>query len=380
MIKKNSSIELRLYPNKEQKILLDKTFGCCRKVWNIALAECIKSYNETGLFKHNNYPSYFEEYPYLKEVEAQALNQSLQDLNKAFKNRFSKIAKHKTGFPKFKSKRAKQSYRTCQPRPNALKIKTVTIPKIGDIKFRGKHRVGEDWKIKSITISKSPTGKYHASLCYEYFIEEPYIELSIQNSIGLDYKSDGLYVDNQGNKPDYPKFYRIYEQKLTFEQRKLSHMKKGSSNYYKQKLKIAKIHEKIANCRKDFLHKLSYSLTNTYDYVFVEDLNMQNISQFLKLGKSTHDNGFGMFKSMLSYKLQDRGKVFHKIDKWFASSTICSNCGTKHKEIVSSLSIRKWTCPTCGYSHDRDINAAINIRKQGIKETVGTTGLACECL
>ena len=380
MIKKNSAIELRLYPNKEQKILLDKTFGCCRKVWNIALAECIKSYNETGLFKHNNYPSYFEEYPYLKEVEAQALNQSLQDLNKAFKNRFSKTSKHKTGFPKFKSKRAKQSYRTCQPRPNALKDKIVTIPKIGDIKFRGKPRVSEDWKLKSITISKSPTGKYHASLLYEFYVEEPHVELNIYNSIGLDYKSDGLYVDNQGNKPDYHKFFRLYESKLAFEQRKLSHMKKGSSNYYKQKLKIAKVHEKIANCRKDFLHKLSYSLANTYDYVFVEDLNMQSISQCLKLGKSTHDNGFGMFRSMLSYKLQDRRKVFHKIDKWYASSTICSNCGIKHKDIVSSLSIRKWTCPTCGCSHDRDINAAVNIRQQGIKETVGTTGLACECL
>ena len=151
-------------------------------------------------------------------------------------------------------------------------------------------------------------------------------------------------------------------------------MKRGSNNYYKQKLKVAKIHEKIANCRKDFLHKLSYSLANTYDYIFVEDLNMQTVSKFLHLGKSTSDNGFGMFRNMLSYKLQDRGKVFHKIDKWFASSTTCSNCSTKHKEIVNSLVIRKWTCPTCGYSHDRDVNAAINIRQQGIKELLGQQG------
>ena len=377
MVKKNSAVELRLYPNKEQKVLLDKTFGCCRKVWNLALAECINSYKETGLFKHNNYPSYFEEYPFLKEVEAQALNQSLQDLNRAFKNRFSKTSKHKTDFPKFKSKRARQSYRTCQPRHNTFKDKVVTIPKIGDIKYKGKPCIGDNWKLKSITISKSPTGKYHASLCYEYYVEEPHLELDIQNSIGLDYKSDGLYVDNQGYKHDYPKFFRLYESKLAYEQRKLSHMKKGSSNYYKQKLKVAKVHEKITNCRKDFLRKLSYNLANTYDYVFVEDLNMQNISQCLKLGKSTHDNSFGMFKSMLNYKLQDRGKVLHKIDKWYASSTTCSNCSAKHKGIVNSLSIRKWTCPTCGCIHDRDINAAINIRQQGIKETVGTTGLAC---
>ena len=380
MIKKNSAIELRLYPNKEQKILLNKTFGCTRKVWNLALAECINSYNEIGLFKHNNYSFYFEKYPYLKEVEAQALCQSLQDLNRAFKNRFSKTMKYNTGFPKFKSKRTRQSYRTCQPRPNALKNKIITIPKIGNIKFRSKPHVSEDWKLKSITVSKSATGKYHASLLYEFYIEEPHVELNIYNSIGLDYKSDGLYVDNQGNKPDYPKFFRLYESKLAFEQRKLSHMKRGSNNYYKQKLKVAKVHEKIANCRKDFLHKLSYSLANIYDYVFVEDLNMQDVSKFLHLGKSTNDNGFGMFKSMLNYKLQDRGKIFHKIDKWYASSTTCSNCGTKHKDIVNSLSIRKWTCPTCGYNHDRDINAATNIRQQGIKElTVGTAGLACLC-
>lgn len=238
----------------------------------------------------------------------------------------------------------------------------------------------KDSEIKHITISYY-SGKFYVSINVQY---EPQViskKLEVQNSIGLDYKSDGLYVDNQGNKPDYPKFFRLYESKLAFEQRKLSHMKRGSNNYNKQKLKVAKIHEKIANCRKDFLHKLSYSLANTYDYVFVEDLNMQSVSQFLKLGKSTYDNGFGMFKSMLNYKLQDRGKVFHKIDKWYASSTTCSNCDTKHKDIVNSLVVRKWTCPTCGCSHDRDINAAINIRQQGIKElTVGTTGLACECL
>lgn len=381
MIKKNSAVELRLYPNKEQKLLLDKTFGCCRKVWNIALNEAIKSYEKTGLFNHSGYSTYAKEFPFLKEVEAQALNQSLQDLNRAFRNRFSKTAKRKTGFPKFKSKRAKQSYRTCMPRPNALKTKVVTIPKIGDIRFRGKPRVSDNWKLKSITVSKSPTGKYHASLCYEYYVEELNVELDIQNSIGLDYKSNGLFVDNQGNKPDYPKFFRKYESKLAFEQRKLSNMKKGSSNYYKQKIKVVKIHEKIANCRKDFLHKLSYNLANSYDYIFVEDLNMQSMSQSLKLGKATTDNGFGMFRSMLNYKLQDRGKVFHIIDKWYASSTTCSNCDTKHKDIVNSLSIRKWTCPICRVTHNRDINAAINIRNCGIKEiTVGTTGLACVCL
>lgn len=374
MIKKNKAIELRLYPNKEQQVLLSKTFGCCRKVYNLALAESIESYKQNGKFEHSNYTTYREQFPFLGEVEAQALNQSLQNLKVAFKNRFSKTAKKQTGFPRFKSKHGKQSYRTCMPSPNALQDKYLKLPIIGKVRFRAKPRVQDNWKLKSITVSKSSTEKYHASLLYEFYVEEPHNELNIHNSIGLDYKSNGLFVDNQGNEPNYPKFYRIYEQKLAFEQQKLSHTKKGSNNYHKQKLKVAKVHEKIANCRKDFLHKLSYDFANKYDYVFVEDLNMQTISKFLHLGKSTNDNSFGMFRSMLSYKLQDRGKVFHKIDKWYASSTTCSNCGAKHKEIVNSLVVRKWTCPTCGYSHDRDINAAINIRKQGIKELLEQQG------
>lgn len=374
MIKKNIAIELRLYPNKEQQILLTKTFGCCRKVYNLALAESINSYNKIGKFEHSNYTTYREQFPFLAEVEAQALNQSLQNLKFAFKNRFSKTAKKQTRFPKFKSKHGKQSYRTCMPRPDALQDKYLKLPIIGKVRFRAKPRVNNDWKLKSITVSKSPTGKYHASLLYEFYIEESHVKLNIYNSVGLDYKSNGLFVDNQGNEPNYPKFYRMYEQKLAFEQRRLSHMKRGSNNYNKQKLKVAKVYEKITNRRKDFLHKLSYLYAETYDYVFVEDLNMQTVSKFFHLGKSTYDNGFGMFRGMLSYKLQDRGKVFHKIDKWYASSMTCSNCGTKHKEVVNSLVIRKWTCPTCGYYHDRDINAAINIRQQGIKELFGQQG------
>ena len=304
MIKQNKAIELRLYPNKEQQILLSKTFGCCRKVYNLALAEAIESYKQAGKFNHRWYTAYKEEYPYLNEVEAQALNQSLQNLKSAFKNRFSKTAERQTGFPKFKSKHSKQSYHTCMPAKNALQDKYLKIPIIGKVRFRAKPRVNDSWKLKSITISKSATCKYHASLLYEFYAEEPQANLNVYNSVGLDYKSNGLFVDNQGNKPDYPKFYRQYEQKLAFEQRKLSHMKRGSSNYYKQKLKVAKIHEKIANCRKDFMHKISHNYTNKYDYIFVEDLNMQTVSKFLYLGKSTNDNGFGMFRFMLSYKLQ----------------------------------------------------------------------------
>ena len=161
MIKQNKAVELRLYPNKEQQVLFNKTFGCCRKVYNLALAEAIESYKQIGKFKHNVYNAYKEEYPYLDDVEAQALNQSLRNLNSAFRKRFSKTAKRQTGFPKFKSKHySRQSYRTCTPAKDALQDKYVKIPIVGNIRFKAKPRVNNDWKLKSITISKSATGKY----------------------------------------------------------------------------------------------------------------------------------------------------------------------------------------------------------------------------
>ena len=378
----NRGFKFLIQPTKDQQQKFINTFGCCRFVWNKILNDRQEAYKQ-GIKFNKTLAQYKTEFPFLKDVDSLALNATANHVNFAYKNFFEKRAK----FPKFKSKkRFKQTYTTnnlygSTNSKGSIQIKDnkIKIPKVGWVKIKLHRQLPKDYEIKHITISYY-SGKFYVSINVQY---EPQIvskKLDVQNSIGLDYKSDGLYVDNQGNKPDYPKFFRLYESKLAFEQRKLSHMKRGSSNYNKQKLKVAKIHEKIANCRKDFLHKVSYSLANTYDYVFVEDLNMQSISKFLKLGKSTYDNGFGIFKFMLNYKLQDRGKVFHKIDKWYASSTTCSNCGAKHKDIVSSLSIRKWTCPTCVCSHDRDINAAINIRNRGIKETVGTTGLACECL
>ena len=364
----NRGFKFLIKPTKEQQLMFFKTFGCCRFVWNKMLSDKINAYNKDKTNLSVNPTSYKEEFPFLKEIDSLALTSTWKQLMSAYSKFFKEP---KVGFPKFKSKkRPKQSYTTNnQPASNAIRIENgkIKLPKVGWVKIKLHRQLPKDYEIKNVTISYY-SGKFYASINVKY---EPQIvkrQLNVQNSVGLDYKSNGLFVDNQGNEPNYPKFYRLYEQKLAFEQRKLSHMKRGSNNYYKQKLKVAKVHEKIANCRKDFLHKLSYIYAENYDYVFVEDLNMQSMKSFLHLGKSTSDNGFGMFRSMLNYKLQDRGKVFHKIDKWYASSTTCSNCGTKHKEIVNSLIVRKWTCPTCGYSHDRDINAAINIRNQGMLE------------
>ena len=189
--------------------------------------------------------------------------------------------------------------------------------------------------------------------------------MDIENSIGLDYSSHDFYVDNFGNRANYPKFYRTYQDKLAKEQRKLSKMKLHSNNYEKQKIIVAKIQEKIHNCRFDFLHKLSTELANTYDYIFVEDINLRGLAQCLKLGKSTNDNSFGKFRELLKYKMYERGKVLHKICKWEPTSQVCNVCGCKNTE-VKNLAIRDWICQDCGAKLDRDVNAAINIRKSGI--------------
>lgn len=182
----------------------------------------------------------------------------------------------------------------------------------------------------------------------------------------MDYSSHDFYVDSNGDKANYPKYFRLYQDKLAKEQRKLSLMNKNSNNYQKQKLKVAKIHEKIANCRFDFLHKLSTKLANKYDIICVEYINLKSIEQCLKLGKSTADNSFGKFREMLKYKLEDKGKKLIKIGKFEPSTIICSYCGAYHKDIVNSLSVREWTCPDCGTHHDRDVNAAKNILKIGL--------------
>jgi len=223
----------------------------------------------------------------------------------------------------------------------------------------------ESYKIKSVTVTKTSTNKYYASLMLEYEEESKHVELDPNNSIGLDMDMKNLFTDDQGNKVTYPKFYRLSQEKLARKQRQLSKMQKGSKNRQKQRIKVAKTHEKIANQRKDFLHKLSKDIADTYDIVVIEDLDLQTMSKSLNLGKSVYDNGWGMFTGMLAYKLKDRGKVLIKVDKYFPSSKTCNVCGYKYDRLA--LSDRSWECPQCHTFHDRDINAAVNIRNEGLR-------------
>lgn len=358
----NKAYKFRIYPTKEQEILFNKTFGCVRFIFNKMLGDKIEHYKETKEKLNNTPAQYKKEFEWLKEVDSLALANAQMNLQTAYNNFFRSP---KTGFPKFKSKKKNKNSYTTNNQNGTINIidKQIKFPKIGLVKMKQHRIIPSEQKIKSATISKTPSGKYYVSILIEYDFIPPVISLDKNKALGLDYASHSFYVDNQNREADYPKFYRIALDKLAKEQRKLSLMKYSSNNYYKQKLRVAKLHEHISNQRKDWIHKLSTELANEYDYICVEDINMLNMAQSLKLGKSTNDNGFGMFRTILRYKLSERGKMLVKIDKWFPSSKMCRFCGNINKDLT--LADRVWTC-ICGKVINRDENAAINIMNVGL--------------
>ena len=371
----NKAIKYRLYPTDEQAIMFTKTFGCCRKVWNLMLADKIASYEATKTFGKQTPAMYKTDYPFLKEIDSLALANVNLNLQRAMNNHFDKNKKKKTGFPKFKSaKRSRKSYTTNNQKGTIAIIghKYIKFPKIGNVRAVI-HRVPDNsWVIKSATISQSSDGKYYASVLFAFPDLAITYTPNIDNAIGLDYASDGLYVDNNGNIGSKCKYYRESHKKLAKAQRRLSRKKgslkneKKSKNYLKQLCKVNKIHTHIANQRLDNLHKLSTEIANQYDVVCVESLNMRSMSnKGFGNGKATMDNGYGMFLSMLAYKLSDRNKYLVKVDKWFPSSQICHCCGTLHHE-MKDLSKRKMIC-ACGLTMNRDQNAAINILNEGLR-------------
>ena len=334
-----------------------KTFGCCRKVYNLMLSDKIEGYKATGKFPTVTPAKYKNDYPYLREVDSLALANKQMDLQEAFRNTFSKSRKKKNGFPKFKSaKHSRKSYTTNNQKGTVAIIdnKCIKLPKIGKVKAVI-HRVPDDsWTIKSATVSQESDGKYYISVLFEFEnTVNPYVA-DKTNAIGLDYASDGLYVDSNGNTGTNHKYYRESHNKLAKAQRKLSRMQGSkkhevkSNNYIKQLHKVNKIHR------------------HQYDVVCVESLNIKSMSnKGFGNGKATLDNGYGMFLSMLEYKLSDRNKYLIKVDKWFRSSQICHCCGMLHPE-MKNLAIRKMTCD-CGLTISRDQNAAINILNEGLR-------------
>ena len=371
----NRAIKYRVYPTTEQSVMFAKTFGCCRKVYNLMLSDKIESYKSTGKFPTVTPAKYKKDYLYLKEIDSLALANVQLNLQSAFKNRFSKSRKKNNGFPKFKSaKHSRKSYTTNNQKGTVAIIDNqyIKLPKIGKVKAVI-HRIPDDsWVIKSATISQESDGKYYISVLFEFEdIANTYVA-DKNNAISLDYASDGLYVDNNGNVGTNHKYYRESHDKLAKLQRKLSHMQGSkkheakSNNYIKQLRKVNKIHRHIANQRLDNLHQISTKIANLYDVVCVESLDMKSMSnKGFGNGKATLDNGYGIFLSMLEYKLSERNKYLVKVDKWFPSSQICHRCGEVHPE-MKNLTIRTMKCD-CGLVISRDQNAAINILREGLR-------------
>lgn len=296
-------------------------------------------------------------------MDSIALQQALRHLDEAFQSFFTLQG---NGYPRYKSKKENdRSYTTnCVNGNIELSNGYIKLPKIGKVKIKQHRKIPDSYILKSVTVKQTPTGKYYVSILFKY--EKQVQNKELLSFLGLDYSMHELYKDSNGNEPAYPRYYRSAEKKLAKEQRKLSHMQKGSSNRNKQRIKVAKLHEKVADQRKDFLHKVSRQIANAYDCICIEDLNMKAMSRSLHFGKSVSDNGWGMFTLFLKYKLEEQGKRLIRVDKFFASSQTCSVCGYKNNA-TKDLSIREWDCPQCGTHHDRDVNAAINIKNEGMR-------------
>ncbi len=359
----NIAYRFRIYPTEEQKIFLGKTFGCCRFLYNQMLNDKIQEYEKTKKMLKNTPAMYKKEYPFLKEVDSLALANVQLHLEKAYKNFFRDS---KIGFPRFKSKHhSRNSYTTNVVNGNILvESKRIRLPKLKWIVMKKHREPAEGLCLKSVTVSLEPSGKYFASLLYEgYSCENQAAELDYSTAkiLGIDYAMQGMAVFSEKIETEEAGFFRKNEKRLAREQRKLSRCVRGSHNYELQKKKIAKCHEKIRNQRRDYLHKLSRKIADGYDAVAVEDIDMKAMSQCLHFGKSVQDNGYGMFREMLDYKLVWKGKKMVKVDRFFPSSKKCCQCGRIKKEL--KLSERVYHC-ACGNEIDRDRNAAINIREE----------------
>jgi putative transposase len=355
----HKAFKFRLYPNAGQRILLAKTFGSVRFVYNRMLADKIEHYNATGKMLRCWPSQYKEEFPWLKEVDSLALVGGYNALEAAYRNFFRDKS---IGFPRFRSKHSgHNSYTTNLVNGNiVLEGGKLKLPKLGRVRIKQHRQIPAGYRLRSVTVSLTPSGRYYASILYEY--DEAALAVTPVNYIGLDFSMSELYVDSNGNIPGYPRPYRIAQVKLAKEQRKLSRKKKGGKNREKQRQKVAKLHEHIANQRKDFLHKQSRQIANAYDAVCIEDLSMKGMARALHFGKSVSDNGWSMFTRMLEYKMADQGKYLVKISKWFPSSKMCSACGAVKEELP--MSERTFRCD-CGAVMDRDFNSAINILNEG---------------
>lgn len=361
----------RLYPNKEQAALIEKTFGACRWVYNMSLEtkkaswdvnkKNLSAYELMGLL-----PKWKKTNPWLKDVCAQSLQQSIRDLDRAYNNFFRRVKRgEKPGFPKFKS--AKESTQSFRMPSNGRQVrvadeKHILLPKLGRLKCVFSQPV--EGRILNATVKRVPSGKYYVIVCCTD-VPEPEMPLGENEMLGIDVGIKDLMIRSDGVKVPNNKYLSKSEKKLAREQRRLARKKKGSKNYQKQRVKVARVYEKVANQRRDAIHKATTQAVRESQAVAIEDLNVRGMQSNHHLAKAVGDASMSEIHRQLQYKCDWYGRTLVKVDRWFPSSKTCGECGCVFDGLT--LGMREWTCPECGAHHDRDLNAARNIAREGMR-------------
>ena len=366
--KQYNVLKLRLYPTSEQAELFEKTFGCCRYLWNQMLADQQRFYLETGVHFIPTPAKYKKGAPFLKEVDNQALIQEHNQLSRAFRLFFQNPEAF--GHPNFKRKKDdRDSFTACNhvftSGPTIYTTRDgIRMTKAGMIRAVFPRRPQNGWKLKRVTVEKARTGRYYAYVLYESLVQPPEPVLpALERTLGLKYSLRHFYVDDQGNRADPPRWLKQSQEKLVHLQRRLNRMQPGSKNYEEAVLKYRLLHEHIANQRRDFLHKESRRIANAWDAVCIREDSLRAISGKLG-GSAVHDTGFGMFRELLRYKLERQGKQLLEVDRLVPTTKVCSACGAVNETL--SIRARRWVCPVCGAEHRRGMNAAINIKARGL--------------